>query len=179
MEKEKLYDGEQRRAETLKILKREKQPVSGTELAKLLGVSRQVVVQDIALLRAINKNIMSTNKGYVMFEPMTTEKKCNKAVQVRHTTEEVLDEFYTIVDLGGRVLNVVVEHDIYGQIAVDLIIANRQDAEDFYKKMKQSKVKPLKELTGDVHYHTIEADTEQILDAIEKELLRKGYLVLS
>lgn len=173
---QKVLDGEQRREEIIQILLNSSRPISGTELSGELGVSRQVIVQDIALLRATNKNILSTNKGYVLFEPRLESGMCKKAVCVRHTTEQVLDEFYTIVDLGGKILDVVVEHDLYGQIAVDLIIASRQDAEEFFRKMKSSGVKPLKELTEDIHYHTIVARDQQAMERIEQALLKKGYL---
>ncbi len=175
---QRVLDGDQRRGEIIQILSKSNKPVSGTEIAKILGVSRQVIVQDVALLRATNKNILSTNKGYVLFEPQSESEKCKKTICVRHTTEQVLDEFYTIVDLGGRILDVVVEHDLYGQIAVDLIIANRQDAEEFYKKMLSSQVKPLKELTQNIHYHTILARDEKTIEQIEQSLLEKKYLIL-
>lgn len=54
-------EGEKRREQLIALLKQADIPVSGTDLAKRLGVSRQVIVQDIALLRAVNKNILSTN----------------------------------------------------------------------------------------------------------------------
>lgn len=144
----------------------------------MLGVSRQVIVQDVALLRATNKNILSTNKGYILFAPKYEPEQCKETLCVRHTTEQVLDEFYTIVDLGGKILDVVVEHDLYGQIAVDLIVANRQDAEEFYTKMQENHVKPLKELTQDIHYHTIVAKDEAAMERIEQALQEKGYLIL-
>lgn len=174
---EKGLDGERRREEIIQVLGKSKSPVSGTELARRFQVSRQVIVQDIALLRAINKNILSTNKGYILFEPGHEEKECRKAVCVRHTTEQVLDEFYTIVDLGGKILDVVVEHELYGQIAVDLIIASRQDADEFFQKMQSNRAKPLKELTEDVHYHTVVAKDEKALEGIQEALQRKGYLL--
>ena len=40
-------------------------PVSGTVLSKKFNVSRQVIVQDIALLKARNVRIYATHKGYV------------------------------------------------------------------------------------------------------------------
>jgi len=175
---EKMLDGEQRRENIIRILAESSRPVSGAELAKMMGISRQVIVQDVALLRATNKNILSTNKGYLLFEPRSESQKCKKTLCVRHTTEQVLDEFYTIVDLGGKILDVVVEHDLYGQIAGDLIIANRQDADEFYEKMRNSQVKPLKELTQDVHYHTIVVKDAVGMERIEQALLKKGYLLL-
>lgn len=174
---EKALDGEQRREKIIQILADSNGPVSGTELARRLKVSRQVIVQDVALLRAVNKNILSTNKGYLLFEPEKGAGESKKTICVRHTTEQVLDEFYIIVDLGGKVLDVVVEHELYGQIAVDLIIASRQDADEFYQKMQSNQAKPLKELTQDVHYHTIVAKDEFALEKIESELRRKGYLI--
>lgn len=174
---EKILDGDQRRAEIIRMLESSQNPISGTELARRLKVSRQVIVQDIALLRAINKNILSTNKGYLLFEPGREAGESKKTVCVRHTTEQVLDEFYTIVDLGGKILDVVVEHELYGQIAVDLIIASRQDADEFYRKMQNNRVKPLKELTEDIHYHTIVAKDNVSIERIENALKEKGYLL--
>ena len=174
---EKVLDGDRRREEIIRILANSVSPVSGTELARRLQVSRQVIVQDVALLRAVNKNILSTNKGYLLFEPGRGAGECRKTVCVRHTTEQVLEEFYAIVDLGGKILDVVVEHELYGQIAVDLIIASRQDADEFYQKMQENRAKPLKELTEDVHYHTIIVKDKAAMERIEKALEKKGFLM--
>lgn len=174
---ERALDGEQRREEIIRLLAGSRSPVSGTELARRLKVSRQVIVQDVALLRAVNKNILSTNKGYLLFEPGREAGECRKTLCVRHSTEQVLDEFYAIVDLGGKVLDVVVEHELYGQIAVDLIIASRQDAEEFCQKMKENRAKPLKELTEDIHYHTVVAKDETTMNRIENALREKGFLM--
>ena len=174
---EKPLDGERRREEIIRLLAGSRGPVSGTELARRLKVSSQVIVQDVALLRAVNKNILSTNKGYLLFEPGRESGECRKTLCVRHTTEQVLEEFYGIVDLGGKILDVVVEHELYGQIAVDLIIASRQDAEEFYQKMRENRAKPLKELTEDVHYHTIVAKDAASMERIERVLEEKGFLL--
>ena len=174
---EKPLDGERRREEIIRLLAGSRSPVSGTELARRLKVSRQVIVQDVALLRAVNKNILSTNKGYLLFDPGRESGECRKTLCVRHTTEQVLEEFYGIVDLGGKILDVVVEHELYGQIAVDLIIASRQDAEEFYQKMRENREKPLKELTEDVHYHTIVAKDAASMERIERVLEEKGFLL--
>ena len=174
---EKPLDGERRREEIIRLLAGSRSPVSGTELARRLKVSRQVIVQDVALLRAVNKNILSTNKGYLLFDPGRESGECRKTLCVRHTTEQVLEEFYGIVDLGGKILDVVVEHELYGQIAVDLIIASRQDAEEFYQKMRENRAKPLKELTEDVHYHNIVAKDAASMERIERVLEEKGFLL--
>lgn len=153
-------------------------PLSGTELAKRLNVSRQVVVQDVALLRAVNKNILSTNKGYLLFDDGTSA-KCRRSVCVCHKDEQILDEFYAVVDCGGRILDVVVEHEIYGQITVDLIINNRQDALNYVEKTRDKNTKPLNILTDGIHYHTIEADSEEVLDRIEEKLKQLGIWIRS
>lgn len=173
-------DGAQRRQEIIRILTKNSEtgtPVAGTELAGRLKVSRQVIVQDIALLRAVNKNILSTNKGYLLFCEKQGNKVCQRAYKVKHNGERIKEELYAIIDAGGRLLDVEVEHPIYGQIMVDLIIRSRQDVDNFVKEVETSGTKPLNELTDGVHYHTVEADTEKILDRIEEVLKQKGFLI--
>ena len=169
-------EGEKRREQLLLLLRQAKMPISGTELAKQLGVSRQVIVQDIALLRAINKNILSTNKGYVLYAPELDCDRVKRSFAVTHKKEQIRDELYTIVDYGGKVLDVVVEHDIYGQITVDLILCNRLDVDEFVERIEKSKSRPLIVLTDGEHWHTVEAETEKVLDKIEQILGEKGYL---
>lgn len=172
-----MLEGDARRKMILEILHSEQQPVSGTELAGRLGVSRQVIVQDIALLRATDKNILSTNKGYILFVEKQEIGRKRRTYKVKHKDEAILDELNTIVDNGGKIRDVVVEHEIYGQIAADLIINSRADAEAFVKKVEEYRTSPLCSLTGGVHFHTVEADTEEILDRIENELYKKSYLM--
>ena len=171
-----MTDGATRRKELMKILKQESRPLSGAELARQFGVSRQVIVQDIALLRATNRNILSTNKGYVLFDPDRGQKLCHRSFAVQHTDEQIREELYVIVDRGGRVCDVVVEHEIYGQLSADLILKNRMDVDEFIRKMGETSNQPLKILTGDSHFHTVEAESEEILDEIEAELHKKGFL---
>lgn len=168
-------DGKERREEIIRILTESENAVSGSGLAKRLGVSRQVIVQDIALLRAVNKHILSTTKGYMIY--YQEKQKVNRCFLVKHTTEEIEDELGTIVDNGGKVLDVIVMHEVYGQIQTDLVIKTRQEVYDFVELLQNSKTLPLKELTAGVHLHTVEADSEEILDRIEQKLKNKGYLI--
>ncbi len=169
-------EGELRREKIVELLNQSQNPVSGSELAKLMGVSRQVVVQDIALLRAVDKNILSTNKGYMLYHPIVENKSVRRTMAVYHTNEQMRDELYTIVDCGGKVLDVVVEHDVYGQMSCDLILKNRQDVDEFMDKIKSSRSQSLMTLTGGRHFHTVEADTEQILHTIEEKLKKHGFI---
>lgn len=167
-------EGSKRREQLVKILQEQAEPVSGGELSRLLGVSRQVIVQDIALLRASDINIFSTTKGYLIYH--SDNPKVKRVFKVKHLTDQIEDELCTFVDNGGKILDVFVTHEIYGDIVTALTIRNRQDVYDFVKKVKEKKIVPLKDLTDGVHQHTAEADSEETLDRIETALKEKGYL---
>ena len=140
-------------------------------------VSRQVIVQDIALLRAEDKKILSTYRGYVLDRDQEKKKKCIRVFCVCHSTRRYPEtNLQTIVDYGGHVLDVAVDHPLYGQIRADLIINNRLDVAEFVDRMNRYNAQPLKVLTGDYHYHTVTAESEKNLDFIEQELRKKGYL---
>jgi len=170
-------DGEQRREKLLELLETSDKPLSGSTLASRLGVSRQVIVQDIALIRAGNRDILSTARGYTLYTPPT--KRYNRCFMVNHTDEQTEDELNTIVDLGGKVLDVFITHPIYGSITADLLLSNRQDVADFVSKTRMFHSRPLKELTYGIHFHTVEAASEIVLNNIEKELSEKKYLLPS
>lgn len=168
--------GEERRNQILQMLKNQSTPLSGTALAGAFHVSRQVIVQDIALMRAENHDILSTNRGYLYRRKDSSDSLPKRVFFVRHSTQQVLDEFVAVLELGGMILDVVVEHELYGQIRVDLLIESEQDAREFYEKLMLSKDNPLKALTDDCHYHTVAAPSERLLDLIEQELRHKGFL---
>lgn len=169
--------GEARRAQILQLLRDHDSPLSGTLLANEFHVSRQVIVQDIALMRAERHDILSTNRGYLYRREDRDSSMPKRVFFVRHSNEQVLEEFLTVTELGGNVLDVVVEHELYGQIRVDLMIENDRDAREFYEKLIHSKDNPLKALTDDCHYHTVAAPSEKLLDLIEQELDHKGFLL--
>lgn len=83
----------------------------------------------------------------------------------------------TIVDLGGKVKDVIVKHPIYGEIKVDLDIDSNRDIDEFMKKASSDEFKQLSTLTKESHLHTIEAKSEEILDEIVSSLLDKNILV--
>ncbi len=169
--------GEQRRSRILQKLKEQGHPLSGTALARAFGVSRQVIVQDIALMRAENHAILSTNKGYIYRSEAAEPAWPKRVFYVKHKTAQVAAEFLAITELGGKVLDVAVEHELYGQIRVDLLIESPQDARDFSEKLSACRDNPLKVLTDDCHYHTVTAPSEKLLDLIEKELAQLGLLL--
>ena len=169
--------GEERRSKILKKLKESPVPMPGTALAKAFRVSRQIIVQDIALMRAEHYDILSTNKGYLYRKEESDNAFPKRVFFVRHTTDQVLEEFLIATELGGSVLDVAVEHELYGQIRVDLLIESKQDAAEFSQKLSACRDNPLKVLTDDCHYHTVAAPSEKLLDLIEAELKEKGFLL--
>lgn len=169
-------NGESRRLQILQLLQEQDAPLSGTALARAFAVSRQVIVQDIALMRAENYRILSTNKGYLYRQEGSENTQPKRVFFVRHKTEQVLEEFMTVIDLGGRILDVAVEHEIYGQIRADLLIETAQEAQLFAQRISECRDNPLKVLTDDCHYHTVAAPSEKLLDLIEQELRSRGFL---
>ncbi len=167
-------DGKERRERIIEELGRADTPLSGSTLAKQMGVSRQVIVQDIALLRT-RYPILATAQGYLLYEP--AGKKYVRAFLVRHTKDQIRDELMTIVSLGGLVLDVAVEHDVYGQLRADLNLATPKDVELFCERLAHSRSGPLFPISDGIHLHTVEASSEHALDQIENILLKKGYLL--
>lgn len=167
-------EGQERREKILELLQTQKEPVAGSQLAKQFGVSRQIIVQDIALLRASNRDILSTARGYLLFH--STSKTATRCFSVYHNTAEIETELCAIVDHGGRVLDVIVTHPIYGTISADLLINTHKEAQDFAASVERGKTVPLKELTNSHHFHTVEADSEAQLDEIENVLRQLGFL---
>lgn len=170
---ESSMTGSDRRQEILKNIKESDRPVSGSKLAKDYDVSRQVIVQDIALLRASGYDIISTNRGYVLEGQTCAE----RVFKVRHTDEQLETELCTIVDLGGQVKNVMVNHKVYGHIEAELGITSRRKVKEFLADIESGKSTPLKNITSDYHYHTVTADSEETLGLIEDELRKLGFLV--
>lgn len=160
-------DGKLRRSKIIEVLKKETEPVSGSALAKITGVSRQIIVQDITLLRT-EYPIFATAKGYLLY-PAVKEKP-RRTFCVKHELEQTKAELCSIIDHGGKVLNVIVEHDVYGQICADLMLSCRKEVEEFCSLLENSRSGPLNIIGGGVHYHTVEAATEAVLDEIGKAL---------
>ena len=138
--------GAERRAAIISELAAATQPVSGSALAKAVGVSRQVVVQDIALLRADGHDIVATSRGYVLQEG--TPQVPTRLLKVHHGPDDLEDELTTIVDLGGAVLNVMVNHRVYGKITADLDVRNRRDVERYLESIRTGKSFPLMTVTS-------------------------------
>lgn len=167
--------GINRRSKIKEILKNSNTPISGSYLSKELDVSRQIIVQDIALLRAEGIDIIATPQGYII--PSFKKENILKIIPCIHNKDQIEEELKIIISLGGKVLDVMVEHPIYGEIKGMLMLKSFYDIEQFMNKLNNSISEPLLVLTGGVHLHTIEVENEQILKLIESELSKKGYLL--
>lgn len=165
-------NGEERRKKIIDLLRESQTPLSGTQLAKLVGVSRQVIVQDMALLRAGSHTIIATNQGYLLSEVANV----SRVFKVIHTDEEVEEELSLIVDCGGRVDDVFVSHKIYDLVKAPMNIRSRLDIRRFMDNLASGKSSLLKNVTGGYHYHTVSAESEEILDYIHDALREKGFL---
>ena len=165
--------GSERREQIIRQIQESKAPVSGTKLASLYSVSPQVIVQDIALIRAAGYEIISTNRGYILNQPKTV---C-RIFKVQHTDEQLEEELNTIVDLGGCVDNVMIQHRVYGKMEAELALSSRRKVGAFMEDIRSGKSSPLKNITSNYHYHKVSADSEETLDLIEQELREKGFLV--
>ena len=165
--------GEERRAKIIEILNNATAAVKGSELAEQFGVSRHVIVNDIAILRAAHPDLMAVKAGYTMMN--NTENR--RVFKVNHSDDETEDELSLIVSAGGTVQDVYVEHKIYGTISAPLNISSLRDVKNFIADMKSGVSTPLKNITQGYHYHTVKARSTKILDEIEAGLKERGYLI--
>ncbi len=163
----------ERREEILKQLKKANHAVPAKALAEQFGVSRQIIVGDMSVIRATYPEIISTNKGYIIEEKTA----CTREYKVKHGPDRVKEELVLIVDLGGIVRNVSISHRAYGRISAEMNLSSRQDVFDFVERLEDSKSTLLGSVTSGYHYHLVEASSEKRLDRIEEELDKAGYLV--
>lgn len=169
--------GEDRRKQILQWLRQADRPTTGSALADRANVSRQVIVQDITLLKAQNYPIMATSNGYLYVQAQDNRNRTEKVIACNHRPDQTRDELYTIVDHGAMVKNVVIEHPIYGDLEASLMISNRAEVDQFIEKIAEKKAPYLLELTDGVHNHTITADQEWKLEGAYQALKEKGYIV--
>lgn len=165
-------NGTERRKKILQLIAAAAKPISGTALGKATGVTRQVIVQDIALLRTEGHPILSAARGYLLQQPAVAR----RLLKLCHTNEQMEDELTTIVDLGGCVQDVIVNHRAYGEISAPLNIHSRRDIKHFLQDIRSGKSSPLLNVTSGYHFHHITAESEALLDEIETALQNKGYV---
>lgn len=164
--------GEQRRECILKRLKTAQLPISASTFAEEFGVSRQIIVQDVARLREKGAQISSLSRGYVL------EKKppCEKVFKNIHAGEDVERELNLIIDLGGVVEDIFVFHKHHGVISAHLGIKTKSDIKKFIDNVTSGKSTLLENITSGYHYHTVTAKDQKTLKLIEEKLWENGFL---
>lgn len=163
----------ERRKAIVNLLLASKTPISGGELSEQFNVSRQIIVQDITVLKGLGYEILSTHKGYVINKSPLEE----RVFKLKHTTQQTEDELSSIVELGGTVVDVFVWHKVYGRISATLNIFSKLQVKQFLEGVRTGKSTELMNITGGYHYHTVRADSKEVLDKIESYLKEKNYLV--
>ena len=168
-------EANERRDKITGLLRQTRQPITGAALAKTFGVSRQVIVGDIAILRAAGIEIYATPQGYVVLPAAPSAVRARLAC--RHDRGRIAEELAVIIDNGGKVLDVSVEHPLYGEIKANLMLASRRDLTEYLQKAAESEAAPLSLVTGGVHLHTVEVSSEDVLHKIKAELKALGILL--
>lgn len=163
----------ERRIAIANLLLSEDRAVSGNELSERFGVSRQIIVQDISVLKGSGYDILSTHQGYVIQKSPLKE----RSFKLYHTTEQTEEELNLIVDLGGTVVDVFVWHKVYGRVAAKLNIFSRLHVKQFIEGVRTGKSSELMNITGGYHYHTVRAASEEVLDRIGRALDERGFIV--
>ena len=166
--------GKTRRENILSELMQATAPLNATKLAEMNGVTRQIIVADIALLRASGHNIRAEHKGYVLDR---NADEMRKQIVCKHDKEKLIDELYAVVDNGGKIIDVQVEHSVYGMISAEMSVDSRYDAEQFVEEISKSGATQLSDLTGGIHIHTICVKDDAAFDRICKKLAALGILV--
>ena len=167
-------NGQERRNAIMDRLRGSNGPISAKVLADDYEVTRQIIVADIALLRAAGHRITAVSRGYIL---ETAVDGLVKHIAVKHGAEDIANEFYTVVDNGGKVLDIIVEHSLYGRISAELNIASRYDADQFVRRVKETGAAPLSLLTEGIHIHTISLPDEEAYARIVAQLSACGVLI--
>jgi len=168
-------NSQERRKEILRMLIESDEPISGSEFAKHFDVTRQIIVKDIALIKAGNQKILSTARGY--FLERSNDNSVKTTISVCHSVDDIEKELQLIVDLGGNVLTTAVEHPYYGTLGEAINIRSRKDIINFMKRLSETGCEPLLALTKGIHQHVIQADSQESLNEICEALKKEGYLI--
>ena len=168
-------DTTSRRKKVLDRITKTEAPLSASTLAKVFDVSRQVIVGDVAILRAEGHEIMATARGYVLSTTQETGQFIGR-VACQHTLEETVEELYAIVDLNATVMNVIVEHKIYGEITGNLNLSTREDVDLFMDRIRSSETKLLSNLTDGIHLHTLACRDKSHFEEVKQALRKHNFL---
>ncbi len=176
MQADKKMTGQERRSLIISALTETNKPITGTSFAEKANVSRQVIVQDVSLLKAKGEPIVATSQGYMYMEKQKEAEQFQHVIACVHTPEATREELYLIVDHGATVRDITIEHPVYGDLTASIMVSNRNEADQFISKMEANNTSYLAPLTEGIHLHTLEADTEEKLNAACEALAKAGIL---
>ena len=140
----------------------------------MFSVSRQVIVGDIALLRASGADITATPRGYVLSKEAVGH---TRTVAVQHSPQQTKQELCIFVDNGCTVEDVIVEHPIYGQIVGQLHLCSRYDVGQFMNRLDNGDTSVLSSLTDGIHLHTLLCPDDAAFDRACAALKEAGLLL--
>ena len=166
---------EARRRRILHWMRGHDAPILGDDLAKHFRVSRQCLVQDMAILRASGEEILATLRGYHL--PRGTNHPHRAILACRHEPEQTGEELQILVDHGVKVLDVIVKHPLYGELRGSLMLESRTDVQDFLQQLIARKATLLSSLTRGVHLHTVEASRSEMIARAKAVLRARGFLL--
>ncbi|MDO5707329.1 MAG: transcription repressor NadR [Andreesenia angusta] len=164
----------ERRKKIKSLLEKSNKPIKGIDIAKEFNVSRQVIVQDMAILKAEGFDFVSTPVGYMILK--TDNSKIIKRIAVKHGFDEIEKELNIILKYNGVIKDIIIEHSIYGEIKGNLNINNNIDLQEFLKVLDNNKDEPLSYITNGLHIHTIEVEKNSDYESIIKELKEEKIL---
>lgn len=167
---------EDRRRRIIEFLESSSVPVTGAELSSLLQVSRQVIVQDVALLRAQGAKLVATPQGYIIPNNQSPTAR-TFVIACQHSLDETEEELNLLVDHGLKVIDVVVEHPVYGEMRGLIMVESRRDVKEFMSRVQQTGASLLSSLTKGVHLHTVECSRSCVLEEAKSALKDKGFLI--
>lgn len=164
MNQNKKMSSKERQYMIINALKESTIPIAGRQFAEQANVSRQVIVQDVSILKAKGEPIIATSQGYIY----QRSSKFKHIIAVKHSPEQVREELNIIVDHGVTVRDVIIEHAVYGDLTASIMVSNRKEVECFIKKIEENQAAYLATLTDGIHLHTLEADSmDKIKDACQ------------
>ena len=169
-----ISPSEERRSRLVSILRSSDSPVTGADLSAQLGVSRQVIVNDVAIVRATGEQILGSPRGYVLTDG---DERPIATIACRHERVGFRRELEILVDRGISVVDVVVEHPLYGEVAANLLVQARSDIDRYIEALDREDAQPLSALTRGVHLHHVRVPNLDALEAARRELAAEGILL--
>ena len=157
-------------------LKAGDQTITASEFARKTNVSRQVIVQDVSILKAKNEPIIATSRGYMLINRGKDDTN-HRVIVCNHTPNQTLEELQIIVDHGVTIKDVIVEHGVYGDLTASIMVSNRAEANQFVQKINDSNASYLSTLTAGIHLHTLESDAMSKIEAACRALKAAGILI--